>query len=69
MAIDEWLVDVRVVDRHLASGRLSREEYDRYLKRLRDCSKGAEGVESSLADRGVFAKGTDRVEKKRREDK
>ena len=50
----EFLFDVRVVDRMVEAGHVSRKDYERYLKGLEDCSGDAENVDGSLADKGVF---------------
>ena len=46
-------MDVRLVERMIASGELKREEYEKYLKSLRNVSAEADNVEASLADRGA----------------
>lgn len=38
----EQLMDVRVVERNIKAGKISREDYDRYLQELEDCSDRAE---------------------------
>ena len=46
-------MDVRLVERMIASGELKREEYEKYLKSLRNVAAEADNVEAWLADRGA----------------
>ncbi len=41
---DESLFDVRVVERNIAAGRITRKDYEKYLKGLPD--EGEEGEET-----------------------
>ena len=49
MPFDDFRFDKRILQRNLRSGVISPEEYDRYLKRLKDTSKEATAFEASLA--------------------
>lgn len=48
---EEIKYDIRLLDRMLDSGRITRKEYDGYLKGLADTVEKADNVEESLADR------------------
>lgn len=48
MGSDDLRFDVRLVERMLASGKLSREEYQKYLDRLPDLSSQAVRVDPGL---------------------
>jgi hypothetical protein len=48
MPFDDFRFDKRVLQRNLASGVVTQEEYHRYLKRLKDNSKEAATFEASL---------------------
>jgi hypothetical protein len=43
--------DLRLIERNLAKGVVTREEYDKLKKGLPDAGKSAENVEASLAER------------------
>jgi hypothetical protein len=45
--------DQRLIERNLAKGVVTREEYEKYRKGLADTAKGAENVEASLAERVI----------------
>jgi hypothetical protein len=48
MAFDDFRFDKRVLQRNLASGVVTQQEYERYLKRLKDASTEAASFEASL---------------------
>jgi len=48
MPFDDYRFDKRVLQRNLMSGVVTQEEYDRYLKRLKDASTDAAIFEASL---------------------
>lgn len=48
MPFDDIRFDKRILQRNLASGVITREEYDRYMKRLKDNTKEADIFEASL---------------------
>jgi len=48
MPLDDPRFDKRVLQRNLQSGAITPEEYERYLKRLKDASKEASVFEASL---------------------
>ena len=45
---DDPRFDKRILQRNLLSGKITQDEYDRYLKRLKDASKEADVFEASL---------------------
>lgn len=45
---DDPRFDKRILQRNLLSGKITQEEYDRYLKRLKDASKDSDVFEASL---------------------
>jgi hypothetical protein len=47
--------DTRLVDRHIAKGTVTREDYEKHLKGLKDAKDKATNVDASQADNG-FAK-------------
>ena len=61
----EFLFDVRVVDRMIEAGHISRKDYEKYLKGLPDLAEEAENVEASLADRGVSVEPAKKKSRKR----
>jgi len=40
--VDETLFDVRHVERFIAEGRITQQQYNDYLESLEDCSKNAD---------------------------
>jgi hypothetical protein len=48
MPFDDHRFDKRVLQRNLLSGKISQEEYDRYIKRLKDAAKDAATFEAAL---------------------
>ncbi len=48
MAFNDFRFDKRVLQRNLASGVVTQEEYERYLKRLKDAATEAASFEASL---------------------
>jgi len=48
MSFDDYRFDKRILQRNLLSGMVTQEEYERYLKRLKDASKEAATFEASL---------------------
>jgi hypothetical protein len=48
MPFDDHRFDKRVLQRNLLSGKITHEEYDRYMKRLKDASKEADTFEATL---------------------
>jgi truncated hemoglobin YjbI len=48
MPFDDNRFDKRVLQRNLLSGKITQEEYDRYMKRLKDASKEADTFEATL---------------------
>jgi len=48
MPLDDYRFDKRVLQRNLMSGVVTQEEYDRYLKRLKDASTDATIFEAAL---------------------
>ncbi len=50
--VDDTLFDVRYVERFIAEGRVTREQYDEWLKGVEDCSK--QGEESGVRMQAVW---------------
>lgn len=50
---DEMLYDTRLVDRHVARGRLSKADLDKHLEGLKDLAEQAESVAIQITDVGV----------------
>lgn len=48
MTLDDPRFDKRVLQRNLLSGAITQEEYERYLKRLKDASREAAVFEATL---------------------
>lgn len=48
MPFDDYRFDKRVLQRNLLSGAITQEEYDRYLKRLKDATQEATTFEATL---------------------
>jgi hypothetical protein len=48
MPFDDCRFDKRILQRSLLSGAITQEEYERYLKRLKDNSREADTFEASL---------------------
>ena len=48
MPFDDHRFDKRVLQRNLMSGAITQEEYDRYLKRLKDATEEAATFEAAL---------------------
>jgi pantothenate kinase len=48
MAKPESLFDKRVVERHIQSGLVSREEHQKYLKSLKDLGENAQKLDAEL---------------------
>ena len=52
---DSVKTDIRLVERLMARGDLTRADYEKHLKSLADATENAENVEASMADHGVAA--------------
>ncbi|MSP56450.1 MAG: hypothetical protein EXR69_12740 [Myxococcales bacterium] len=50
--VDETLFDVRYVERFIAEGRVTREQYDAWLATVEDCAK--QGEESAVRMQAVW---------------
>ena len=47
---DERLFDQRVVERNIASGRITRKQYEEYLSALEDSEENQDVIESEFVD-------------------
>lgn len=50
---NEQVFDVRILERNLEKGLITREEYDKYLKQLEDAEKNSVTLQSEFVE-GVF---------------
>lgn len=49
LALEDKLMDTRLVDRFMAEGKLSKADYDKYLASLEDCEGKYEVVSDNRA--------------------
>ena len=52
---DNRLMDVRTVQRNIKAGKVSKEDYEKYLESLEDCADFAEESETQMVLHGVEA--------------
>lgn len=52
-ALDEKMLDVRLVDRLIAEGKLTKDEYDKYLANLNDDANNFEQVKTEERKRST----------------
>ena len=52
---DNKLMDVRTVQRNIKSGKVTKEEYAKYLESLEDCADLADETETEMVLHGVEA--------------
>ncbi len=45
MSSDDKRFDTRLIERHIAQGRVTQEEYDQYLKSLKDSEEKSEKLD------------------------
>ena len=50
---DNRLIDIRTVERNIKAGKVSKEEYAKYLENLEDCADLAEESETQMVLHGV----------------
>ena len=50
---DDMLYDTRLVERHIARGRLSQADYEERLEALKDAAEAAESMSIEITDVGV----------------
>lgn len=52
-ALEQKVMDVRLLDKHLADGKISRKEYDDYMNSLEDDSANLASVEELVGTPGL----------------
>jgi hypothetical protein len=52
---DNRLMDVRTVQRNIKSGKVTKEDYAKYLESLEDCAEMADETETDMVLHGVEA--------------